>query len=194
MTPLCRVLARWTTLGSPEGERTALDDVCLASFRDRSSPELGVYTCRHSQKGTRSPRANDRALPVGVSDGLQGRVGRANGALSPACDHAGISCMYVVCSMHVGVVPTFLWSTWSSHVVLTSDQFPRWIPHRDQLRGIFEKELRGMLKFSWINPLDSTVPSRGTDTVILKSSQWFCDNSLLIIVTNVFGVVWCDVW
>lgn len=30
-------------------------------------PRASVYICRHSQKGTRSPRANDCALPVGVS-------------------------------------------------------------------------------------------------------------------------------
>lgn len=46
-------------------EKDGLDDVCLP-FGNQSSP-AGVYTCRQSQKGTRSLRANDCALPARVS-------------------------------------------------------------------------------------------------------------------------------
>ena len=88
----------------------------LHPLRTDPPPSVGVYTCRHSQKGTRSPRANDRALPVG----LQGRVGRANGALSRLRPRWNI--LYVRslvdargCRAHLPLVD----------VVLSSDQFLR---------------------------------------------------------------------
>lgn len=57
--------------------KDGLDDARLPFGTD--PPRAGVYTCRQSQKGTGSPRANDCALPARSITGYT-RVGRARGA------------------------------------------------------------------------------------------------------------------
>lgn len=87
--------------------------------RDQSST-TDVYMRRHSQKGTRSPRANDCALPRRVSRVALAWV--AMGALFPPRPRRNISCTW---SGHVGVVPTFFRVVRALRVIPTSflDEF-----------------------------------------------------------------------
>lgn len=60
----------------------------------RILPVAGVYTCRHRWKGTRSPRANDSALPDRVPRVTRVRGSPRGGSPFPPLPRA--ECVYVV--------------------------------------------------------------------------------------------------
>lgn len=106
MTPLC--LARPCSMIARRALRSEQDGRLPRPLFDQGIvPVAGVYTCRHRSKGTRSPRANDSALPDGVSwvTRVRGSCrGKPFSSSSTRRERACAACTWS--SGHVGVVPT----------------------------------------------------------------------------------------
>lgn len=125
MTPLC--LARPCSMIARRALRSEQDGRLPRPLFDQGIvPVAGVYTCRHRSKGTRSPRANDSALPDGVS-----RVTRVRGSCrgepfsssSTRRERACAACTWS--SRHVGVVPTLFCNALTCYTFfLWMDIFP----------------------------------------------------------------------